>query len=93
MNTPATPNSRDLHAVGSPTCQPFQGCPQLLLELPADQKAQISASLANDENSSDEELTDFWTQECGIAADAAKVAISFRSHFFEDPFFELFPET
>lgn len=51
---------------------------------------QISSTLSNDESSSDDEILEFWTTECGIPVDVAQAALRYRNDYFMDPFYELF---
>ncbi len=69
---------------------PQDKLPAVLAALPRSQKEQLECTLANDENSSDEELVEFWTTECGIARDAAEEAVKFRDTFFSQVLFRLF---
>lgn len=64
--------------------------PRVLTGLPTFVEEQISATLANDENSSDSEIILFWAAECSIPPDVAKAAIAYRDHYLKYPLFELF---
>jgi hypothetical protein len=66
--------------------------PACLVNLTDSQKGQIDATLSNDEASTDEEILELWAQ-CDISEDAAKAAIAYRSEFFRNPLFQLFPYT
>lgn len=48
---------------------------------PDDHLDQMESSLANDEDSSPEELVDFFVKECGIDPAHAKAAVALRDHF------------
>lgn len=71
---------------------PVVPVPPVLQSLPIAMREQISATLANDEGSTDEEIVEFWTKECSIPLAAAEKAITFRGHFLCNPYFELFLE-
>ena len=77
-----------LDGIDSP---PNTELPPQLQGLPYLTQTQISGTLSNDENGSDEEIVEFWTTECSISKEVANAAIKFRSKFFMDPLFELFP--
>lgn len=66
--------------------------PVVLQELTLHQKGQIADTLSNNEVSSDEEIIELWTTECGIPQEAALAAMKFRSEHFLNPFYVLFPE-
>lgn len=53
-----------------------------------DQMVNIEASLANDENSTDEELIEFFTDELGLTKEQAEHAVSFREQYFVNIFAE-----
>lgn len=65
--------------------------PPELQNLPESTQSQIATTLSNDEASTDEEIVELWTMECSISPEVANAAIKFRSKFFLDPLFELFP--
>ena len=69
---------------------PISELPQALQGLSTDVKIQLAMTLANDENSTDEEIIEFWTKECDIPEAVANAAIPFRTNYFTQPFFELF---
>ena len=64
--------------------------PICLRQLTQHQQDQISTTLANDEASSDDEIVDLWTQECGIPQKAAEAAVKFRSEYLLDICFDIF---
>lgn len=64
--------------------------PICLLQLPEHQQEQISATLSNDESSSDDEIVEMWTQQCGIPEEAAEAAVKFRSEYLLDICFDIF---
>ena len=64
--------------------------PRTLQGLPRAVQEQISDTLANDENSSDDEIVQFWAAECSIPLEVAKAAVKFRDQYFKYPLFELF---
>lgn len=66
--------------------------PVVLQALPTEQKSQISMTLANDEASTDEEIIELWTQQCGISQEAAEAAIKYRADFLTNVFYDMFPE-
>lgn len=47
-------------------------------------------ALANDDVSSDEEIVEFWTTECGISKDAADAAITYRPKLLLNSLLDLF---
>jgi hypothetical protein len=53
-------------------------------------KEQVQMTLANDEVSSDEEIIELWTMECGISVEAAEAAIVLRPKMLLDPMADLF---
>ena len=69
---------------------PTVALPRTLQGLPQTVQAQISDTLANDENSSDDELVQFWAAECSIPLEVAKAAVTFRDQYLRYPLFELF---
>ncbi|MCC5613479.1 hypothetical protein LC612_44205 [Nostoc sp. CHAB 5834] len=64
--------------------------PNALRNLPVRIQTQLSASLANDETSADEEMVEFWVSQCKIEPEVANAAIQFRQKYFTNPLFELF---
>ncbi len=71
---------------------PQESVPACLRELPKDAKEQIESTLSNDENSTDEEIVDFWAAECSIPADIGREAVKFRDEYFSHPICVMFPE-
>lgn len=68
----------------------FHTLPTCLQQLPDEHKQQINDSLLNDEFASDEEMVAFWSEECGIAEDAARAAIGYRNQVLTTMFLHLF---
>ncbi|BDT74151.1 hypothetical protein os4_37040 (plasmid) [Comamonadaceae bacterium OS-4] len=62
----------------------------VLAKLPPQAKRQIQGTLSNDEVSSDQEIVDFWVKGCGIAPEAADMAILFRDKHLTEPLYEFF---
>lgn len=64
--------------------------PDCLVQLTDQQKELVQAALANDEASSDKELVEHWTGECGIPRAAAEAAVAYRGQFLVDPLLDVF---
>ncbi len=86
----ATLNQAHFRELLANSLYPQDRLPPVLQALPRKQKEQLEDSLANDENSSDEELVEFWVSECGISREAADAAVAFRTNFFTQVMFRLF---
>lgn len=69
---------------------PFESLPKSLQDLPESHKQQINDTLANDQVSTDEEIVEFWTQECEIPSEPANLAIAYRRQALTTLFFHLF---
>lgn len=65
--------------------------PACLEALGPKERGQIQMDLSNNEVSTNEELIELWTKECGIPKEAAEAAIKYRTEFFLDPLYEMFP--
>jgi len=69
--------------------EPEQNLLPCLRELPEQLRFMVSASMSNDEQSSDDEMVAHWISE-GLSQEAAVTAIAYRDKFLTDPLFELF---
>jgi hypothetical protein len=69
---------------------PKVALPDALKGLTTHIQKQISITLANDENSTKDELVEFWTKKCNIPLEVANAAVLFRSQYLMHPFFNLF---
>jgi hypothetical protein len=64
--------------------------PPVLQGLSAKVHEQLSDTRANDEVSSDEELVEFWSNQCGIPVEVAQAALALRRDFLLHPLFNPF---
>ncbi|MDT8992752.1 hypothetical protein RQP54_17905 [Curvibacter sp. APW13] len=62
----------------------------ILDKLPAKVKSQIQDTLSNNDVSDDAQIVEFWVSECGIALEAANMAILFRANHLTDPLYQFF---
>jgi len=64
--------------------------PACLLRLSDEQKVGINEAMANDENSSDDELRLYLVAELGVTDAQCDEALKFRGRFLTEPMFQLF---